>query len=617
MVSSATIRCGILFLSVALSVAPGKSEPTAVETKLLWWDRETALSEKGSLDLSQKPWWSRAQALKPNEQFHLSSDPNTHSGQSIVRCENVTLRKGKKTTALVWILDDDGDMRADDTKPDLDSDCYVADYNGDGLVDRMVDYIDNDADNRPDEMDIRYFSKGILTAVWIGVDLDGDGKMYDLTGYEYSGNFFRSDPSGNNLIYANQYDPIQKRWWPISECPFAFIDTNGKGRSNAVVRISAVPLDFDPLREPDLGNAFGKRFSPRMRTIGAVNVRYSIDLDGQNSPERPLHYDCGFNMPGRMPYQFPNMAHTNERRRSPKTTYCIPHADARRLAETYPAEQTGFSWREFGDPLLNLGDPPHSEECRRWEGVFWTWKRRIIHDTGGPVQDWNVRREFDGKPSNARELYYSRVDRRIHLKNATEGWTIVGHLGNDAPWGEIRTFDTNADGYFDRWEIYRNGSPIPARVSTVLNAGNRTLPSDWNQLQRLYLEELLPEALSANRKLIDAIQSISDIRPSANLTKALEASSCDSERQYISDVIREELYLALREQLQRQSAERTPPPDGKPWVSSLPTRVESSKAWEYTTAITRLDVAYAEGRYDDAVAILRELEKSETVKWSQ
>jgi hypothetical protein len=575
-----------------------------------WWQRETAMKPGGILDLKEKPWWPRAKALKPGERLSLQSDlPG--GGRMLVRRETVTRGNGKQQDAIVWIIDDDdGDMRPDAVDGDTKNDCYVVDYDGDGLVDRMVDYIDNDDDGKPDEMEIRYYQDGQLRIAWFGVDLDHRGRTWNLAGYEYWGGFFRSYPYGNTIIYANRYDPEQDRWWPISECPFAFHDAAGRGQSEAVVRISAVPLDFDPLKEADLGNAgFNYRvpFGPRFRNIGAVNVRYGIDVDGLRSPERPLHYDCGFNLIGRVPYEFPGMAHENPLRRAPKTTCFIPHADTRRLAETYPAEQTGFSWREYGDPMLKIGDKPHPEECRRWEGVFWTWHRRIMHDTGGPIQDWNTRREFRGSPSTCRELYYCRADRRIHLKGASEGWTKVGHLGDGGAWGEIRMFDINGDGYFDRWETYRAGSPSPVRVSTVADAGIRDLPHDWDQLQRVYVRELLPEALAANGKLIDAMRPLCDYRLPANLDKALKACTCDSERQYVQDIIREEHYLALREKLQRQSAELLAPFEAKVYLKSANEGVASGKAWEYAVALARLDSAYAEGRYDDAVTILRKL----------
>jgi len=604
-----TSAAGILCLG--LLVLP--SGAAAQEKPIPWWEAETAMSDSGELLLSKKPWWPRAQALKPGE--HLVVRSGYPGGAlMLVRREHLVRRDRTEVDAIVWVLDDDGDLRPGDPDGDKDNDCYVVDYDGDGRADRMVDYIDNDGDGKPDEMEIRYFLDGRLRRAWFGVDLDKDGQMWDLIAYEYSGDFFRSDPYGNNLLYANEYDPGRKRWVPHSECPFAFYDTDGDGESEVVIRVSAVPLGFDRQKEPDYANSvfhYTGPFTERMRDVGAMNVRYSVDIDGLSSPQRRLHYDLGFNMIGRVPYRFPGMAHESRLRRAPKTTLCIPHADLRQLADSYPAEQTGFSFREYWDSAVILGAPSFAHEGRRWEGVFWIWNRRIMHNTGGPTQEWNMRREFRPTPSTKRELYYCRADRRIHLKGASEGWLRVGHLSNREPWGEIRFFDTNGDGYFDRWEVHLAGSSGPARVSAVLDAGIRELPQDWDQLQKLYTQELLPEALQANKKLMAAMRGLQDFTAPEPLAKALEAATCDSERCYVQDVLRETQYLALRDQLGKRSSELLQDPSGKDPRLDPQRMAASTRAWEYARLVSSLDAAYGEGRYDDAVRILGALQRGE------
>src|SRR5258708_706965 len=58
---------------------------------------------------------------------------------------------------VVKAIDRDGDMDKDGG-PDQDSDLYVADLNGDGTVDSVVEYIDHDHDNALDEMAIYSYS---------------------------------------------------------------------------------------------------------------------------------------------------------------------------------------------------------------------------------------------------------------------------------------------------------------------------------------------------------------------------------------------------------------------------------------------------------------------------
>jgi hypothetical protein len=214
-----------------------------------------------------------------------------------------------------------------------------------------------------------------------------------------------------------------------------------------------------------------------------------------------------------------------------------------------------------------------------------------MHNTGGPTQVWNMRREYRPAPSDRRDFYWCRADRRIHLKGAVEGWLRVGYLGGGGAWGEIRTFDTDADGTFDRWETHRAGSPTPVRVATVRDAGVRPLPADWEELSRLYTRELLPEALRADRALIAAMRrALPDHETPAFLEKALADADDDTERRYALDLVREDLYLALVRHLRAVGPEDKDP--------------DESKAWDLAARLSRLDAAYGEGRYDEAARLL-------------
>src|SRR4029079_18288983 len=177
-----------------------------------------------------------------------------------------------------------------------------------------------------------------------------------------------------------------------------------------------------------------------MRSMGALNVRYSFDIDNLSGPQTPLHYDMGFNLVGAVPYDVPGDRHFNPKRRPPQTTRVIPHDRLRAFCDNYSAQQTGFTWHEQNDDTISIGDPAGAgskDDDFRWEGVFWTWERRLMPNTGGPGQKWNVRREWSDKPSDHRRVYYSEVDRRIHLFGASEGWIQVGHFEGLPDLGEI------------------------------------------------------------------------------------------------------------------------------------------------------------------------------------
>ncbi len=599
------------------------------QTAVPWWERETRLDDRGVLDLRGKPWWDEAKRLNENQQMIVrSAEPG--GGHMLIRRERLTGRRADPGPAVVWILDDDGDMvpefkvapgavlhaapgRVDMVRPvagDHDSDCFVVDYDADGLADRMVDYIDDDRDGRPDEMDIRYFVQGELRRSWFWEDRDRDGVQWDLVNYEYSANCFASDPYGDNMLYMNRYDPERRCWWPISECPFAFYDTDGDGQSEAVVRFSAAPLTFDPQKDADYANSEARYqgpFHPELREVGLVNIRYGIDLDNVSSAATPLHYDMGFNMIGNVPYRFARVRHTNPLRRPPKTTICARHADCRRISETYPADQTGFSWREYEDGTIAIGDRGRAEQDQRWEGVFWTWSRREMHNTGGPTQRWNMRREFCPTPTTRRELYYSEVDRRIHLKGATEGWLEIGCLGDKEPYGEVRMYDTDRDGYFDRWEVYAAHDAAPVRVTTTAGRRAVPLPTDWKELETLYTTRILPEAIAANEALIAAMARVKPVEPPAALSRALANPVCAADRRYVLDVIRERHYVSMRRTLLERAKAALDPVAGGDFRARRDLLAASERAWAMTRTLAEMDQAYGEGRYDRVREILADL----------
>lgn len=586
-----------------------------------WWMKETAMTKDGVFpDLKTKPWWPKAVGLKDGQNFIV--DEGDGKGKMLVRSERIANRSGKEFDAIVWVIDDDedGSIRRGG---DADSDCYVADWDRDGLVDRLVDYQDLDGDNDADEMDIRYFDKGRLNYAWFGIDIDDDGAMWSLRGYEYGGeSYFESDPYGDNIFYMNKFNPETGAWSPISECPFSFYDTDGDGFSEVVVRVSAVPLAYDPAIDPDYANsAYNRPWEKVMADMGIVNIRYSFDIDRGSSKERPLHYDFGFNLVGKVPYRFPGVEHVNLKKRPPQVTLVVPWKDMRAVADTYPARETGFTWHENFDDTTAIGFADYKLEDWRWEGVFWVWERRFMENTGGPNQKWNVRREWMGKPAAKRELYYSEVDKRIHLFGAEEGWIQIGNFSGLGVIGEIRMFDTDRNGYFDRWETYRAGSPIPVRVACVSDERARRLDFDLEKLSSFYLDEVLPKAREANEKLMAAMSKLRRFSLPDGLEAAMNAGP-ENYRRYAQDVARELQYLDLREYFGTQanailladSADKS----GREFAGDLRwlkrggtpdplvATANSHTAWKLALILKDLDIAY--GRGDDE-AVIRALEE--------
>jgi len=580
-----------------------------------WWMQQTAMTKSGKLDLKTKPWWEQAAGLKTGQSFTVQTDTEA-KGRMMVRCELAHGRGKKPAPTIVWVIDDDADGSIR-SGPDKDSDCYVVDYGCDGAVDVLLDYIDNDGDNDPDEMDIRHFVDGELRYSWFGMDLDDDDSMWSLVGYEYGGpSYFEGDPYGDNMVYMNKLNTEKGTWSPISECPFAFYDTDGDGYSEVVVRCSGAPLSYDTDVDPDFANdyrRFREPWSPVLRRMGIVNIRYSFDIDGLSGKEYPLHYEMGFNLVGAAPYDFPAMHHYSPKRRPPQVTCVTPWKDLRAISDNYRAKETGFSWHENSDDTTPVGDGQHAKDDYRWEGVFWTWERRFMEHTGGPCQKWNVRREWSSKPTSRRQLYYSDVDKRIHLLGAEEGWIQIGHFSGLGPLGEIRMFDTDNNGYFDRW-VYRleGEDKTPERIVTVRDEKVRQMPWDYEKLSRLYSEELLPRAMAANRKLTAAMQKALPLQIPAELKTAMQTGPA-GHRRYAQDLARELQYRNFRRHFMDKAGQvlaRQEMNDLRRMSrNDRRARANSHTAWLMVRALEELDVAYGQGDFDAAGRLVAKIAK--------
>jgi hypothetical protein len=380
-------------------------------------------------------------------------------------------------------------------------------------------------------------------------------------------------------------------------------------------------MSYDAAADPDYANsAFARPWDKAMADMGVINIRYSFDIDKGSSREYPLHYDFGFNLVGHTPYQFPGMVHFNSRRRPPQDTICIPWKNMRGVADSYPARETGFSWHENFDDTTAIGFAEHKNNDYRWEGVFWVWERRFMENTGGPCQKWNVRREWLNQPKSQRELYYSDVDKRIHLFGAEEGWIQIGNFSGLGPIGEIRMFDTDRNGYFDRWEVYLGKNDIPVRVTTVRDEKARRIEFKPDALSAFYLNEILPKAKSDNEKFMAAMSAIHPFEYPEGLKAAMTARlGSESFRRYAYDVARELQYQDFRGYFSRRAnavlLKDSEDKSGKEFLgdlrgiiknksADLETTPNSHTAWRLARLLEDLDVAYGRGDFDTAGGLL-------------
>jgi hypothetical protein len=553
-----------------------------------WYMRETAMSADGRLTFLHKPWWPRAQALKEGESFTLDLNGDGRPDTLVTR----------KDGHIIEAIDDTG--RASDIWNRAGT-CYLVSLKGDGIVDRMLAYIDNDGDGKADEMELRHYQDGYLRYAWFGENYDQDGiQIFDLKDWSYAGgNTFKSKFRGNLMIYLNKYDPQTNAWLPLSECPFAFWDPNHDGRSEVVLRISAAPLASLKGPDSDYANNLAYAWAPKatpLAEMGNLNARFSFNIDPQprRDPLDKPHYNFGFTMVGAAPYRYPNMTYTNPRRRPPQTVTRISWKDGQSVGMTYPASETGFTWDE-------------ARSVWRWEGQFWIYERIFLPNTGGPTWRWNMRREYAPKPAGRRRIYYSEADRRYHLLGASQGWLEAGHLVNDRKDLEFRWFDRDGDGFLDTVQVYLGDSPMPVRESRF-DPRAREVKLDRDALVAEYNGQVLPRAIEDDLALIAAMKKTAR-SPLAEMYEA-EAGRAEmpERRRYSLDIARELYFLEVR-RLLREEHSGLPYPVGK--LDSSKARSmqpgekgyslgDSVRFWDAQRRIAQFEQQYAAGRFAEA-----------------
>ncbi len=596
-----------------------------------WWMVQTALTPSGEFpSLRNRRWWKKALELKPGESLIVEAGGDA-AERMFVRREALKPASAVASEAIVWIIDDDGDGSAI-TGGDLDSDCYVVDYDADGLVDRMVDYIDDNGDQKAEEVDVRVFADGILRYGWFARSFGAAAASWNLSGYDPGTRpDFPEAAVGDSRLFVNKFDPDTGTWVPWGECPYAFFDTDGDGAGEEAIRVSAGPVAADaPPALEGVRGTYALPWAKEMAGAGIVNILQSFDVDRSSGPGDPFHYDMSFSLGAKDPYRFEGQDDAVALRRPPQRAVALPWAAARDAVKAFPAKDVGFSWQEGPDDTAALGRPGRDDDFR-WEGLPWIGERRFMEAVVGPSQKWNVRREWRGGPSADRELYYSGIDRRIHLFGATEGWVQVGHFSGLGALGEIRMFDTDGDGFFDRWEVYRSNSVRPVRTTQVHDAKARKIPFDGPEaLADFYLGQVLPAAQAENEKLLAAMNGLRafDV-PEELAAAAASASGTESHRRYARDILREWTYQALRDwcgaladtTLLRDAGSAAGTeylgdlrPPVKSRVRDYVSSADSRSAWDLSRLVDRLDVAYGDGDYDEAVKIIAEIGRLPIVK---
>ena len=613
------IILGIIYWSLPGQLASEEKTPVALragqEKAGRWWMKQTAMSADGRLaSLKSKKWWKDALKLKTGENF-IVPDKGEAKDRMLVRAESYRRQDDYQVMALVWVIDDDGnDSLA--SGGDFSQDCYLYDLNRDGLIDFMVDYADEDENGQANWMEIRFYENGYLTRIWGGLDYDNIGEIFkfnsplDLV----DGNFIKN-LAGQKLFYKNVFNPQTGTFWPADICPEASYDLNQDGLSDLLIRNQIQPAGskYDFIKPLDI-------WSKDLQNLMIRSLEVSFDLSGENNQEKIFNYDFGLLLSGQIAFDLEKMKSFSPWRRPPQEVYFVPREDLKELIYSYQSETTGFSWREYpADQLARSA----SLEARKGEGIGWLPERVRLPGTSSYFQKWNIRREISRHLNGPIEFYYSDLDQRIHLFGSEEGWCQIGNMAGCPGLGEIRYFDTDDDGFYDRLEVYLVNSARPVLIVSPAKIKAKKIPFDLKELQDYYQNEVLPSAIERDNRLLQAMKGIYNFEPPTGLLEEIERTA-GSEKRYLLDVYCLLYFINLRDHFLAQANQVLfrPGPgisqgrlsgDLDPFQVRSPREVGSSlgsdTAWKLAGLVSRLDKAWSQVDIETVIQVLQEIKK--------
>ncbi len=435
-----------------------------------------------------------AEVLKsqPGTKFRYDADGDGRI-DTIYFIDNDDRHTPARQPMLVKIVDEDGDMWVTG-EGDLDSDLYIADWNGDGTVDRVVDYIDTDHDDavdeevqyrwhddlkfRDDTWDSLLYNGRAYSAFW-SKDVGHDHRLVYERDYEYfqEATQWKSDFNGSEVdVYSYLYDFKNNFFVPGWENPFCFYDDDGDSRAEEVVRLT--------------GN----------RNISR-NLRYSMTLNSEDRGTQRHGYDMSITAIG--PIRYGEQDCERHAMRGIPTGPVIAWEKARALAKSANWSKAHLTFNENHNNIDPTSGANHSE---RWEGVLNTPNDYFPQVGGPPCGPFNKRNEVDSDNSGRFQFYRSPVDRRWHLYGAEIGWLKTDYDYDGQPEMEIRFEDTDVDGFFDLWRYDLDGDGKFERESRQPDDRAYLIPFDYDTLRDAYMSEL-PKIVADNQRLIEALKA--------------------------------------------------------------------------------------------------------------
>ena len=394
------------FLHRPAQLSPGQAQRREALFKRLFGEAVIALDPQAV---------ARVKTMPPGERLKLDTDGDGKI-DTIYYIDDDPKHQEAFRPVLVKVIDQDGDMDRDGDG-DLDSDLYVVDWNADGSVDVIVEYRDTDHDNDVDEMAIysyspndRYLGPDAIR-VWWSRDVGDDNQLWYTINHRYQqpDSQFRTHFGGDEAFASFAYDDQKNLWIPSFEDPFAFYDEDRDDRAEVAIRLSGA------------GN--------RMESM-----RYSFDIDNDTAGDNVHDYDFSIscvaakNSGGPSPAAgaviVPEELTETVSLRGAPAAPLLSWRNARRFGETAPWAQVLLTWDENDN---NVDAGPNGDPHERWEGVINSAFADFPQVGGPPCGPLNKRYELDRDNSGRMKLYYSPIDRRLHLLGADEGWLKVDY----------------------------------------------------------------------------------------------------------------------------------------------------------------------------------------------
>ena len=376
--------------------------------------------------LAQSEVLDRARALGAGESFVQELPDGTRA---------LIFRDGRH---IIVAIDDDGDMPADATAPDDDSDCFAVDMDGDGVLDRTIDRDDTDGDGFADVMVQTYGDRntwGNRPFLVVIRDLDhGPLSLWQLHDWGYNQGLCQwdCDFAGDGWFCMFRRSRDNDRWMGTFEAPFCFYDPDGDGLPEETVRLTATDTTLR-------------------------SVRYGINAD--NDTTEGQLYDYDMSVTGLGSAEIPAQAQTTFAHRSGESAGAFLSWEATRETVRAAAwERTLLVWDENDHNVAS-----RRADRERWEGLLNASYRGFPQEGGPPTLRLNKRFELDADNSGGMQLYWWAADGRLHLLGAEQGSMDVDFNYDDAIDITVEYADSDGDGLFDERTISFPGADLPAR----------------------------------------------------------------------------------------------------------------------------------------------------------